>query len=58
VYTGFVKKYTFTICGLIREIPLVHNSKRTLLANVTFLGDIELVQENDLIFLFFTNTRD
>lgn len=43
MYTGFVKKYTFTICGLIREIPLVHNSKRTLLANVTFLGDIELV---------------
>ncbi|MCX6792263.1 MAG: phosphoribosyltransferase family protein [Candidatus Gottesmanbacteria bacterium] len=38
-----MKTYTFTICGLTRKIPLVHNSKRTLLANVTFLGDIELV---------------
>jgi adenine phosphoribosyltransferase len=38
-----VKKYAFRICGLIREISLVHNSKNTLLANVTFLGDIELV---------------
>lgn len=38
-----MKTYTFTICGLKREIPLVHNSKHTLLANVTFLGDIELV---------------
>lgn len=38
-----MKKYTLTICGLRREIPLVHNSKHTLFANVTFLGDIELV---------------
>jgi len=38
-----VKTYTLSICGLTRKIPLVHNSKSTLLANVTFLGDIELV---------------
>ncbi|MCX6794287.1 MAG: phosphoribosyltransferase family protein [Candidatus Gottesmanbacteria bacterium] len=38
-----MKTYTLSICGLTRKIPLVHNSKSTLLANVTFLGDIELV---------------
>ncbi len=38
-----MKTYTATICGYTRKIPLVHNSRRTLLANITFLGDIELV---------------
>lgn len=38
-----MKTYTFTICGFTRKIPLVHISKNTLLANFTFLGDIELV---------------
>lgn len=32
-----------TICGLTRELPIVHISKDKLLANFTFLGDIELV---------------
>jgi adenine phosphoribosyltransferase len=43
MYTTSVKRFSFRICGLTRKIPLVHNSKSTLLANVTFLGDIELV---------------
>lgn len=38
-----MKTYTLTICGLTRQLPLVHISKKTLLANFTFLGDIELV---------------
>ncbi len=38
-----MKTYTLTICGLDRELPLVHISKKTLLANFTFLGDVELV---------------
>ncbi|MBI2404598.1 adenine phosphoribosyltransferase [Candidatus Gottesmanbacteria bacterium] len=38
-----MKTYTLTICGLTRKLPLVHISKKTLLANFTFLGDIELV---------------
>lgn len=38
-----MKNYTLTICGLTRQLPLVHISKKTLLANFTFLGDVELV---------------
>jgi len=50
-------KYSFTICGLTREIPLVHNSRSTLLANITFLGDIELVNSlADILAKTFKDT--
>ncbi len=42
-YTMDVKRYAITLAGLDRTLPLVHVSRKTLLANVTFLGDIELV---------------
>ncbi len=35
--------YTLHICGLTRELPLVHISKKTKLANFSILGDVELV---------------
>jgi adenine phosphoribosyltransferase len=35
--------YTLTICGLTRELPIVHISQKTRLANFSFLGDVELV---------------
>jgi len=45
------------MCGLTREIPLVHNSKHTLFANVTLLGDIELVNTlADLLAKTFKDT--
>lgn len=35
--------YTLEICGLKRELPIVHISDKTRLANFSFLGDVELV---------------
>lgn len=35
--------YTLTICGLKRKLPLTFVGKRTQLANLTVLGDVELV---------------
>jgi len=38
-----METYTLTICGLTRELPLVHISRKTKLANFSILGDVELV---------------
>lgn len=37
-----METYTLHICGLTRELPLVHISKKTKLANFSILGDVEL----------------
>lgn len=40
-----METYTVTICGLTRELPLVHISRKTKLANFSFLGDVALVDK-------------
>jgi len=37
--------YSLRLCGLTRQLPLVHISKKTRLANFTILGDVELVDK-------------
>lgn len=38
-----MKTFTLHICNLTRELPIVHISKKTKLANFSILGDVELV---------------
>lgn len=37
--------YTLNLCGLTRELPIIHISKKTRLASFSMLGDIELVEK-------------
>ena len=43
LYYNQMKYYSLSICGLKRKLPLAHISKKTLLANFSILGDVELV---------------
>ncbi len=43
LYYNQMKYYSLNICGLKRKLPLAHISKKTLLANFSILGDVELV---------------
>lgn len=38
-----MKYYTLSLCGLKRKLPVARISKKTLLANFSILGDVELV---------------
>jgi adenine phosphoribosyltransferase len=40
-----VQYYTLKLLGLTRKLPLVYVGKRTQLANLTLLGDVELVDK-------------
>ncbi|MBU0979111.1 MAG: phosphoribosyltransferase family protein [Patescibacteria group bacterium] len=37
--------YTLQICGLTRQLPISHISKKTRLASFSILGDVELVDK-------------
>jgi len=37
--------HQFKLCGLKRQLPIKHISKKTKLANFTMLGDVELVDK-------------